>query len=76
MMSVPEMADEANGVAIMYQAIGELPRANRDTLAFLMLHLQRLDLIYGLYRFLPSLERTLILNLNIYTHKILIPLNI
>ncbi|CAL8320554.1 unnamed protein product [Merluccius merluccius] len=40
-MQAAEMADEDNGVAIMYQAIGELPRANRDTLAFLMLHLQR-----------------------------------
>lgn len=28
----------------MYQAVGELPQANRDTLAFLMVHLQR----YGL----------------------------
>lgn len=28
----------------MYQVVGELPQANRDTLAFLMIHLQR----YGL----------------------------
>jgi hypothetical protein len=26
----------------MYQAVSELPQANRDTLAFLMIHLQRL----------------------------------
>lgn len=25
----------------MYQAVSELPQANRDTLAFLMIHLQR-----------------------------------
>ena len=53
MVSAPEIPDEDNATAIMYQVIGELPRANRDTLAFLMLHLQRFDLIYGLHRFSP-----------------------
>lgn len=37
----PEILDEDNSVAAMYQAVGELPQANRDTLAFLMIHLQR-----------------------------------
>ncbi|XP_036617857.1 rac GTPase-activating protein 1 isoform X2 [Trichosurus vulpecula] len=36
-----EITDEDNSRAAMYQAIGELPQANRDTLAFLMIHLQR-----------------------------------
>ncbi|KAJ7317868.1 hypothetical protein JRQ81_004030 [Phrynocephalus forsythii] len=40
-MEAAEIMDEDNSVAAMYQAIGELPQANRDTLAFLMLHLQR-----------------------------------
>lgn len=36
-----EISDEDNSIAAMYQAVGELPQANRDTLAFLMVHLQR-----------------------------------
>lgn len=36
-----ELADEDNSTAIMYQAIAELPKANRDTLAFLLLHLHK-----------------------------------
>ncbi|XP_044033908.1 rac GTPase-activating protein 1 isoform X2 [Siniperca chuatsi] len=40
-MEASELADEDNSTAIMYQAIAELPKANRDTLAFLMLHLQK-----------------------------------
>ncbi|NXX81420.1 RGAP1 protein, partial [Urocolius indicus] len=40
-MEAAEISDEDNSVAAMYQAVGELPQANRDTLAFLMLHLQR-----------------------------------
>ncbi|XP_043820922.1 rac GTPase-activating protein 1 isoform X2 [Dromiciops gliroides] len=40
-MEAAEIADEDNSIAAMYQAIGELPQANRDTLAFLMIHLQR-----------------------------------
>uniref|UniRef100_A0A8C8SWA7 Rac GTPase-activating protein 1 n=1 Tax=Pelusios castaneus TaxID=367368 RepID=A0A8C8SWA7_9SAUR len=40
-MEAAEIVDEDNSMAAMYQAIGELPQANRDTLAFLMIHLQR-----------------------------------
>ncbi|XP_068574294.1 rac GTPase-activating protein 1 [Cebidichthys violaceus] len=40
-MEASELADEDNSAANMYQAIAELPKVNRDTLAFLMLHLQK-----------------------------------
>ncbi|XP_030611774.1 rac GTPase-activating protein 1 [Archocentrus centrarchus] len=40
-MESSELADEDNCLAIMYQAIAELPKANRDTLAFLMIHLHK-----------------------------------
>ncbi|CAI9170349.1 unnamed protein product [Rangifer tarandus platyrhynchus] len=40
-MDAAEITDEDNSIAAMYQAVGELPQANRDTLAFLMIHLQR-----------------------------------
>ncbi|XP_029450880.1 rac GTPase-activating protein 1 [Rhinatrema bivittatum] len=40
-MVAAEIADEDNSIAAIYQAVDELPQANRDTLAFLMLHLQR-----------------------------------
>ncbi|KAM6233459.1 rac GTPase-activating protein 1 [Porphyrio hochstetteri] len=40
-MEAAEILDEDNSIAAMYQAVGELPQANRDTLAFLMIHLQR-----------------------------------
>ncbi|XP_035426215.1 rac GTPase-activating protein 1 isoform X1 [Cygnus olor] len=40
-MEAAEILDEDNSIAAMYQAVGELPQANRETLAFLMLHLQR-----------------------------------
>ncbi|XP_017540701.2 rac GTPase-activating protein 1 isoform X2 [Pygocentrus nattereri] len=40
-MDAAELADDDNSSATMFQAVGELPQANRETLAFLMLHLQR-----------------------------------
>uniref|UniRef100_A0A493TK66 Rac GTPase-activating protein 1 n=1 Tax=Anas platyrhynchos platyrhynchos TaxID=8840 RepID=A0A493TK66_ANAPP len=40
-MEAAEISDEDNSIAAMYQAVSELPQANRETLAFLMLHLQR-----------------------------------
>ncbi|XP_016889955.1 rac GTPase-activating protein 1 [Cynoglossus semilaevis] len=40
-MEASELPDEDNSSAVMFQAIAELPKANRDTLAFLMLHLHK-----------------------------------
>ncbi|CAJ1084574.1 rac GTPase-activating protein 1 [Xyrichtys novacula] len=40
-MEAAEVSDDDNSIALMYQTIGDLPLANRDTLAFLVLHLQR-----------------------------------
>ncbi|XP_053313726.1 rac GTPase-activating protein 1 [Spea bombifrons] len=42
-MEAAEITDEGNSVAAVYQAVDELPPANRDTLAFLMIHLQRVS---------------------------------
>ncbi|NXY88634.1 RGAP1 protein, partial [Alcedo cyanopectus] len=36
-----EISDEDNSIAAMYQAVEQLPQANRHTLAFLIIHLQR-----------------------------------
>ena len=38
---IPENRDRALGLSEMYQAISQLPQANKDTLAFLILHLLR-----------------------------------
>ncbi|KAI4785273.1 hypothetical protein KUCAC02_037866, partial [Chaenocephalus aceratus] len=35
------VSDDDNSIALIYQTVGDLPPANRDTLAFLVLHLQR-----------------------------------
>ncbi|XP_072223742.1 rac GTPase-activating protein 1 [Leuresthes tenuis] len=40
-MEAAEVSDDDNSKALMYQTISELPQPNRDTLAFLVLHLQR-----------------------------------
>ena len=40
-LCVSELTDEDNSTAVMYRTISDLPMANRDTLAFLMLHLHR-----------------------------------
>lgn len=40
-MDAAEVSDDDNSFALMYQTIGDLPQPNRDTLAFLVLHLQR-----------------------------------
>ncbi|XP_030589649.1 rac GTPase-activating protein 1 [Archocentrus centrarchus] len=40
-MEAAEISDDDNSIALMYQTIGDLPQPNRDTLAFLILHLQR-----------------------------------
>ncbi|XP_062283370.1 rac GTPase-activating protein 1 [Scomber scombrus] len=40
-MDAAEVSDDDNSIALMYQTIADLPQPNRDTLAFLMLHLQR-----------------------------------
>lgn len=40
-MEAAEIPDDDNSIAQMYQTIGELPQANRDTLAYMMVHLQK-----------------------------------
>ncbi|XP_030625739.1 rac GTPase-activating protein 1 [Chanos chanos] len=40
-MEAAELSDEDNSIALMYEKISDLPQPNRDTLAFLIVHLQR-----------------------------------
>ncbi|KAJ0064834.1 hypothetical protein NL108_016402, partial [Boleophthalmus pectinirostris] len=40
-MDAAEVSDDDNSIALMYQTISDLPQPNRDTLAFLVRHLQR-----------------------------------
>uniref|UniRef100_A0AAY4CTH8 Rac GTPase-activating protein 1 n=1 Tax=Denticeps clupeoides TaxID=299321 RepID=A0AAY4CTH8_9TELE len=40
-MEAAELADDDNSIALMYQTISDLPQPNRDTLAFLIIHLQK-----------------------------------
>lgn len=42
-MEAAEIQDEDNSLAMLYQMISELPQPNRDTLAFLMIHLQKVS---------------------------------
>lgn len=36
-----EIQDDGNSLAMLYQTVSELPQPNRDTLACLMIHLQK-----------------------------------
>ena len=38
---VSDKTDEDDSASATYQAVSELPQANRDTLAFLVVHLQK-----------------------------------
>lgn len=42
-MEAAETQDDGNSMALLYQAISELPLPNRDTLACLMIHLQKVS---------------------------------
>ncbi|KAK2862376.1 hypothetical protein Q5P01_001909 [Channa striata] len=42
-MEAAEIQDDDNSLAVMYQTISELPEPNRDTLACLMIHLQKVS---------------------------------
>ncbi|XP_060898119.1 rac GTPase-activating protein 1-like [Labrus mixtus] len=42
-MEAAEIQDEGNSLAQLYQTISELPQPNRDTLACLMIHLQKVS---------------------------------
>ncbi|CAM4677238.1 unnamed protein product [Leuciscus chuanchicus] len=40
-MDAAELSDDDNSIALIYQNISDLPQPNKETLAFLMIHLQR-----------------------------------
>ncbi|XP_028302610.1 rac GTPase-activating protein 1-like isoform X2 [Gouania willdenowi] len=42
-MTAAEIEDDDNSLAMLYQAMSELPQPNRDTLACLMIHLQKVS---------------------------------
>ncbi|KAK5934320.1 hypothetical protein CgunFtcFv8_014728 [Champsocephalus gunnari] len=42
-MEAAEIQDDGNSLAMLFHAIGELPQPNRDTLACLMIHLQKVS---------------------------------
>ncbi|XP_071750559.1 rac GTPase-activating protein 1-like [Centroberyx gerrardi] len=42
-MQAAEIQDDGNSLAMLYQTVSELPHPNRDTLACLMIHLQKVS---------------------------------
>ncbi|KAI0235450.1 Rac GTPase-activating protein 1 [Lamellibrachia satsuma] len=42
-VNATETRDEEEGLSMLYHAVSQLPQPNRDTLAFVMLHLQRVS---------------------------------
>uniref|UniRef100_A0AAQ5ZNW5 Rac GTPase activating protein 1 n=1 Tax=Amphiprion ocellaris TaxID=80972 RepID=A0AAQ5ZNW5_AMPOC len=42
-MEAAEIQDDGNSLAMLYQTVSELPQPNRDTLACLMIHLQKVS---------------------------------
>ncbi|KAM3878567.1 rac GTPase-activating protein 1-like [Diretmus argenteus] len=42
-MEAAEIQDEGNSLAMLFQAVSELPQPNRDTLACLMIHLKKVS---------------------------------
>ncbi|XP_039971388.1 rac GTPase-activating protein 1-like [Xiphias gladius] len=42
-LEAAEIQDDGNSLAVLYQTISELPQPNRDTLACLMIHLQKVS---------------------------------
>uniref|UniRef100_A0A8C7FZD8 Rac GTPase activating protein 1 n=1 Tax=Oncorhynchus kisutch TaxID=8019 RepID=A0A8C7FZD8_ONCKI len=52
-MEAAELVDEDNSIALMYQTISDLPQANRATLAFMAIHLQRPCLLHSVTGVFP-----------------------
>uniref|UniRef100_A0A8C7RBF1 Rac GTPase activating protein 1 n=1 Tax=Oncorhynchus mykiss TaxID=8022 RepID=A0A8C7RBF1_ONCMY len=51
------LVDEDNSIALMYQTISDLPQANRATLAFMAIHLQRVTQSLDTKMDIPNLAR-------------------
>lgn len=43
LLILSDKTDEDDSASATYQAVSELPQANRDTLAYLILHLQKYE---------------------------------
>uniref|UniRef100_A0A8C8C907 Rac GTPase-activating protein 1 n=1 Tax=Oncorhynchus tshawytscha TaxID=74940 RepID=A0A8C8C907_ONCTS len=56
-MEAAELVDEDNSIALMYQTISDLPQANRATLAFMAIHLQRVTQSLDTKMDIPNLAR-------------------
>uniref|UniRef100_A0A8C7R8R7 Rac GTPase activating protein 1 n=1 Tax=Oncorhynchus mykiss TaxID=8022 RepID=A0A8C7R8R7_ONCMY len=52
-----KLVDEDNSIALMYQTISDLPQANRATLAFMAIHLQRVTQSLDTKMDIPNLAR-------------------